>query len=65
MKKATPPSLAKLVDAAFKQAAEKAVERARQTGTPLILWEDGGVKEVKPPLERKQRRPKRSSHKRR
>ena len=35
-------------NAAFKQAAVKAIERARQTGTPLIVWEDGMVKEVSP-----------------
>jgi Ribonuclease G/E len=30
-------------DAAFKQAATKVIERARQTGTPVILWENGHV----------------------
>jgi hypothetical protein len=30
-------------DAAFKQAALKVIERARQTGTPVILWENGRI----------------------
>jgi hypothetical protein len=29
--------------AAFRQAARKVIERARQTGTPIIVWEDGKV----------------------
>ncbi len=40
--------LTKLADAAFKQAARKVIERAKQTGTPVIVWEDGAVKEVDP-----------------
>jgi hypothetical protein len=31
------------VDAACKQAAAKVIERARQTGTPVILWENGRI----------------------
>lgn len=30
-------------DAAFRQAAFKVIERARQTGTPVIVWEDGRI----------------------
>ena len=41
-------SLTKLADAAFEQAARKVIERARQTGTPVIVWEDGAVKEMPP-----------------
>lgn len=41
-------SLSEKADAAFQQAAVKVVERARQTGTPVILWEDNHVKEVPP-----------------
>lgn len=40
--------MTKLADAAFEQAAHNAIERAKQTGTPLILWVDGAVKEVDP-----------------
>lgn len=41
-------SLSEKADAAFQQAAIKVVERARQTGTPVIIWEDDHVKEVAP-----------------
>ncbi len=34
------------VDAAFRQAASKVVQRAKQTGTPVVVWEKGHVKEV-------------------
>jgi hypothetical protein len=47
-------SLAEKADAAFQQAAIKVVERARQTGTPVIIWEDDHVKEV-PPQQLEQR----------
>ena len=43
-------SLSDKADAAFRQAAVKVVERARQTGTPVVLWEDDQVKEVSPDL---------------
>ena len=39
-------SLSAKVDAAFRQAAVKVVQRAKQTGTPVIVWEKGRVKEV-------------------
>jgi hypothetical protein len=48
MNKQRTDSLTKLADAAFKQAALKVIERAKQTGTPVILWEDGAVKAVPP-----------------
>jgi hypothetical protein len=31
------------VEAACKQAAAKVIERARQTGTPVVLWENGQI----------------------
>ena len=43
-------SVSDKADAAFRQAAVKVVERARQTGTPVVLWEDDQVKEVSPDL---------------
>ena len=43
-------SLSDKADAAFRQAAAKVVELARQTGTPVVLWEDDQVKEVSPDL---------------
>ena len=36
-------------DAAFRQAARKVIQIARQTGTPIIVWEEGQVKKI-PPL---------------
>jgi nicotinamidase-related amidase len=35
-------------NAAFEQAAAKVIERARQTGTPVVVWQDDHVKEVTP-----------------
>lgn len=40
--------LTELADAAFRQAAKQVIELARRTGTPVILWEDGKIKEVAP-----------------
>lgn len=36
------------VDGAIRQAADKVLERAKQTGTPVIIWEDDQIKEVPP-----------------
>ena len=36
------------VDGAIKQATIKILERAKQTHTPLVIWEDGQIKEVPP-----------------
>lgn len=38
--------LSEKVDAAFQAAAIAVIERARQTGTPVIVWEDGQIKEI-------------------
>jgi len=35
-------------NAAFEQAATKVVDRARQTGTPIVVWVDDHVSEVTP-----------------
>jgi hypothetical protein len=35
-------------DAAFRQAAVKVIERAKQTGTPVIVWKDGRVAAISP-----------------
>lgn len=48
MKKITDETLTKLAEAAFEQASRKVVERAEQSGTPVIVWEDEAVKEVQP-----------------
>ncbi len=39
-------SLSSKADAAFRQAAEKIIQRARQTSTPVVIWEEGRVKEI-------------------
>ncbi len=41
-------SLAWKADAAFQQAAYKVIQRAKQTGTSVVIWEDEQVKEVPP-----------------
>jgi predicted ABC-type ATPase len=41
-------SLAWKADAAFQQAAYKVIQRAKQTGTPVVIWEDEQIKEVPP-----------------
>lgn len=38
--------LSSKADAAFRQAAKKIIQRARQTGTPVVVWEEGHVKEI-------------------
>jgi hypothetical protein len=35
-------------DAAFRQAAYKVIQRAKQTGTAVVIWEKGEIKEVPP-----------------
>ncbi len=36
------------VDSAIRQAAEKLLERAKQTHTLMVIWEDDQIKEVPP-----------------
>lgn len=38
--------LSEKADAAFQAAATAVIERAKQTGTPVVVWEDGHIKEV-------------------
>jgi len=45
-KKSQNADLAMKADAAFLQAARQVIKVALQTGTPIIAWEDGGVKEI-------------------
>ena len=52
MKKGLDQSLTKLADAAFRQAARKVIERAKETGTPLIVWENESVTKVEPPRKK-------------
>ena len=44
----TEPSLTALADAAFRQAAAKLIRRAKQTGTPLIVWDGNQVRAIPP-----------------
>jgi hypothetical protein len=39
------PTLTEKAEAALQQAAISVIERARQTGTPVIVWENGRVAE--------------------
>ena len=39
-------SLAWKADAAFRQAAKKVIQRAKETATPIVIWEAGNVKEI-------------------
>ncbi|HVS35395.1 MAG TPA: hypothetical protein VMS17_07405 [Gemmataceae bacterium] len=48
MKKSPNKSLTQLADAAFKQAAQEVVKRAKETGTPVIICVDGEIKAVQP-----------------
>ncbi|HZU37996.1 MAG TPA: hypothetical protein VFA18_18895 [Gemmataceae bacterium] len=68
MKKQNARSLTGLIDAAFQSVAEKVIEDAMRTGTPVILWEKGQVKKVPPdelePLIKRRSRKKTKSRKR-
>jgi hypothetical protein len=48
VKKMIGHTLTKLADAAFQQATQKVIERAEESGTPLIVWEHETVTEVDP-----------------
>lgn len=39
MPEPTDPPMTALADAAFRQAAAQVIRRARQTDTPLIVWD--------------------------
>lgn len=40
--------IVKQADAAMKEAAKAVVQRARQHGSPIVLWRDGKVVELDP-----------------
>lgn len=48
MKKRVDQGLTKLADAAFAQAAQKVIERAENSGTPVIICINDEVKVVEP-----------------
>jgi len=33
-------------EAAFRQAAQEVVRRARETGTPVVIWKDGRIERI-------------------
>lgn len=39
-------SLSWKADAACRQAAKKVIQRAKETATPVVVWEAGKVKEI-------------------
>jgi hypothetical protein len=39
-------TLTEKADAAFRQAARKIIQQARQTDTPIIVWENGHIKTI-------------------
>ena len=49
-------------NAAFEQAAVKVIELAKQTGTPVVVWEDDQVREVTPEQITEHRKPKTEHH---
>jgi hypothetical protein len=58
MAKPTENPLAKLVEAALRQTAKKVVERAKERGTAVIIWEDEKIKRVEPRSIRETRKRK-------
>ncbi|HCS50635.1 hypothetical protein [Rubinisphaera sp.] len=38
--------LANLADEAFLDASKQVIDIARRTGTPVIVWRDGAIKEL-------------------
>jgi hypothetical protein len=34
------------IDIALRRVAERVIQTARQTGTPIVVWEDGQVRKV-------------------
>jgi hypothetical protein len=55
MKKTPKQSLTKLADAAFMEAALTVIKRAQETGTPVIVWENGAIKKLNPRKMKKSR----------
>ena len=48
MKKPAKRTMTELADAAFEQAALKVIARAKASGNPIIVWENGEVKKLSP-----------------
>ena len=41
-------TLSLLADAAFQQAMRKVLQKAKLANSPIVIWEDGQLKEVPP-----------------
>ena len=65
MSKAKNESLTRLANAAARKAAAVVVRRAKQAGTPVIVWEDGGVKAIPPEVMEARLKGKRRKRRRR
>lgn len=48
MSEPTRDDLTAKAEAAFRQAARKVIQTAKQTGTPVIVWQSGKVLEISP-----------------
>ena len=59
MKKQTEQGLTKLADAAFEQAAQNVIQRAENSGTPVIVCINEKVIAVQPQLLRNRRKQER------
>ena len=59
MPEPTDESLITKANAAFRQAAAKVVRLARQTGTPIIVWDRDAIRAIQPDelLEKEAHRP--------
>jgi hypothetical protein len=44
--KEDPTGLSEKAEAAFRKVAARVIQRARQTGTPVVVWENNRVKEI-------------------
>jgi hypothetical protein len=64
MAELTERSIAAKADAAFRQAADKVVQAARQTGTPIIIWDHdrGQIRAISPDEAQRQLSPARSGN---
>ena len=38
--------LSSKADAAYQQAVKKVIQKARQTNTPVVIWEENRIKEI-------------------
>jgi len=45
-KKTKDISLSSKANAAFRQAIKKVIQKARQTNTPVVIWEENRIKEI-------------------